>query len=410
MRRTILFVEQQSWRGGAQRVLEAALDSVSGEYKCVVAFPDQGPFRSALDRKNLETMDLPIGNYQPGQKSFLETITFAWRSLYCAFNLVRVIRRRQISLLYVNGPRCLPAAVLAAWWTGRPTIFHLHLILNRRLEAGLVAWFSRRVSRILACSKAAAASLLDRAPKLSGKMQVLYNPLPDPQGFWKVPTEDQSRPPDSGGRGKRGDDDQFTLGMVGRVTETKGHHLLLRALGDLPLELREKLRLIVVGAPAPGCEPDSRYAAALRREAARLGLDGQIYWAGYQTDPGGFYETMDVLIHPALAEAMCIVILEALSKGIPVIAARTGGIPEVVQDGVNGLLVSLEDSSALSRALKFFLERSEVRERLRAGACRSLDRRFSMEVFSSSILAAVRERCPSTSEEVAAPTGGFQRW
>ena len=281
-------------------MLEAALDSVSGEYKCVVAFPDQGPFRSALDRKNLETMDLPIGNYQPGQKSFLETITFAWRSLYCAFNLVRVIRRRQISLLYVNGPRCLPAAVLAAWWTGRPTIFHLHLILNRRLEAGLVAWFSRRVSRILACSKAAAASLLDRAPKLSGKMQVLYNPL--------------ARPPDSGGRGKRGDGDQFTLGMVGRVTETKGHHLLLRALGDLPPELREKLRLIVVGAPAPGCEPDSRYAAALRREAARLGLDSQIYWAGYQTDPGGFYETMDVLVHPALAEAMCAVLCSRTSR------------------------------------------------------------------------------------------------
>jgi glycosyltransferase involved in cell wall biosynthesis len=396
MRRTILFVEQQSWRGGAQRVLEAALDSVSDEYHCVVAFPDQGPFRSALDQKNVETMDLPIGNYQPGQKSFLEGITFAWRSLYSAFKLVRVIRRRQIALLYVNGPRCLPAAVLAAWWTGRPTIFHLHLILNRRLEAGLVAWFSRRVSRILACSQAAAASLLDRAPKLSGKMQVLYNPL--------------ARPPDSGGRGKRGDGDQFTLGMVGRVTETKGHHLLLRALGDLPLELREKLRLIVVGAPAPGCEPDSRYAAALRREAARLGLDSQIYWAGYQTDPGGFYETMDVLVHPALAEAMCIVILEALSRGIPVIAARTGGIPEVVQDGVNGLLVSLEDSRALSRALKFFLERSEVRERLRAGACRSLDRRFSMDVFSSNILAAVRERCPSTSAEAAVHTGGFQRW
>jgi glycosyltransferase involved in cell wall biosynthesis len=178
----------------------------------------------------------------------------------------------------------------------------------------------------------------------------------------------------------------------------------------LPLGLRAKLRLIVVGAPAPGCEADFRYAASLRRDAVRLGLEDYIQWSGYQTDPGEFYESMDVLVHPALAEAMCIVILEALSRGIPVIAARTGGIPEVVQDGVNGLLVSLEDTDALTRALKFFLRNPKARERLRAGASRSLDRRFSMEVFSSSILAATGELCPSTSEDVATFAGELQKW
>jgi glycosyltransferase involved in cell wall biosynthesis len=345
-------------------------------------------------------MDLPIGNYQPGPKSFFETTTFAWRSLYCAFKLARFIRRRRIALVYINGPRCLPAGMLAAWWTGRPTIFHLHLILSRRLEAELVVRSSRRVSRILACSHAAAASLLDRAPGLSTKTQVLYNPLPDSH---------ESRLRLDRMRTKRVDVDLLTLGMVGRITETKGHHLLLQALGDLPSELREKLRLIVVGAPAPGCEQDSRYADRLRSDAARFGLDGQIVWCGYQADPGMFYESMDVLVHPALAEAMCIVILEALSRGIPVIAARTGGIPEVVEDGVNGLLVTLEDSNALRRALKFFLERPEVRERLRGGACRNLDRRFSMEVFSSSTLAAIEELCPSRCGEAAALPEGLQR-
>jgi len=276
----------------------------------------------------------------------------------------------------------------------------LHLILSRRLEAELAAWLSQRVSRILACSQAAATSLVDRAPLLSAKTRVLYNPLPHANFD---PKSDRTRT-------KRGDSDRFTLGVVGRITETKGHHLLLQALAELPSELREKIRLIVVGAPGPGCEPDARYAATLRADAVRLGLDHQIHWAGYLDDPGASYVLMDVLIHPALAEAMCIVILEALDRGIPVIAARTGGIPEVVQDGVNGLLISPDDPGALTAALTVFLEDGEIRERLKAGACCSLDSRFSMEVFSSNMRAAIGELCPSSSDKVGVLNAGFQKW
>ncbi len=69
MRRAIVFLEQQSWLGGGQRVLEATIDTVAGDYDCIVAFPDSGSFRSALEQRNLETLDFPIGNYQPGRKS-----------------------------------------------------------------------------------------------------------------------------------------------------------------------------------------------------------------------------------------------------------------------------------------------------------------------------------------------------
>jgi glycosyltransferase involved in cell wall biosynthesis len=371
MKKAILFLDQQGWLGGAQRVLEATLDSLEESYEVIAAFPEQGPFRSALEQRNIETLDFPIGVYRAGQKSVVEMAAFAVRSVYCGFKLAVLLRRRRFALVYINGPRCLPAGVLAAWLTRTPSIFHLHLILQRRLEVALVAWLSRHVSRIFACSHAAAASLLHQDCRLGAKTQVVYNPLRRCPGEARYKT------------------DRWTIGMVGRITETKGHHLLLHAVGRLPPELRCKVQVLIVGSSAPRCPSDVQYAERLRLEAVRLGIHDQILWAGYQAEMGAYYASMDVLVHPALAEAMCIVILEALDRGIPIIAARTGGIPEVVQDGLNGLLIPVADENALAAALELFFENSDVRERLRTGAGRRLDDRFSIETFSSKIRAAI---------------------
>jgi len=401
MKPVIVFLDQQSWLGGAQRVLEATLDSLAADYDCIAAFPGDGPFRSALADKAIETMDIPIGSYEPGRKSFREMAGFAWRSVFCGLRLAAVIHKRRIALVYINGPRCLPAGVLAAWLTGRPAIFHLHLILTRKLEIVLARILSRRVSRVLACSNAAAESLAGRDPRLSAKTQVLYNPLREPREArlnWHSGT-------------RRSIPDHFTIGMVGRITWSKGHHLLLEAVAGLRVELRNRIQILVVGSEAPGCDSDLHYARNLRSEASRLGLDGQIMWAGYQPETGPYYALMDVLVHPALAEAMCIVILEALDRGVPVIATRTGGIPEVVRDGFNGLLVSAEDTNALGHVLALFFEKRELRERLQAGARFTLDRRFSMETFSSRIRTTIGQLCPLEDSLDARASGlGTERW
>ncbi len=250
--------------------------------------------------------------------------------------------------------------------------------------------------------EAAAASLTGRDRRLRAKTQVVYNPLRQAREArltWHSELTSRS------GR------NHFTVGVVGRITDSKGHHLLLQAVARLPLEVRNRIRILFVGAEAPGCDSDIHYARKLRAEASQHGLEKQILWAGYQSDPGPCYASMDVLVHPALAEAMGIAILEALDRGIPVIAARTGGIPEVVRDGFNGLLVSMEDENALCRALTLFVKKRRLRERLQAGARCGLDRRFSMESFSSGIRTVIGQLCPLVnSPETEAPVTGTEQW
>lgn len=392
-----MFLEQQSWLGGAQRVLEAALDSIAAECDRLVVFPAQGPFRSSLEGKRVETMSLPLGNYRSGPKSWVEMGVFAFRSLYCGVKLAIVIRRRHIGLVYINGPRWLPAGVLASRLAGRPAIFHLHLILGRKSELILATRLARHVSRIVACSSAAAAPLLARDPDLAAKIDVVYNPAPraggQRQGWGRSPAN------------------HFTIGTAGRITKSKGHHLLIEALSMLPAQLRRRIQVLIVGSPAPGSEEDLGYGEVLRAEVTRRGLEEQIVWSGYQADMDPWYASMDVLVHPSLAEAMSIVILEALQHGIPVIAARTGGTPEVVRQGFNGLLVDADDPGALAEALMLFLNDRMLREGLQAGARIGLDRRFLPETFASRTRNAVAELCASERQEempvsAARRTGG----
>jgi len=371
MKKTILFLDQQSWRGGAQSVLECVLDSIA-EFHSIVGLPCAGAFKSELDQRGVETFTYPLGAYRSGRKSCVEMAAFAVRSVACGFKVASMVRRRRAALIYVNGPRCLPAGVFAAWLTRCPAVFHLHLILRRKAELVLARFLARRVSRVVACSQAAAAPFVDVA-----HVKVIYNSF--------LPLRGGEPPKAAEGQTK------FTLGMVGRITESKGCHLLLNALSLLRPDLKAAIRLIVAGAPAPDSPQDCDYAARLRADAIRNGLADSISWTGYQHDVAGCYSLMHALVHPATDEALGLVILEALQHGIPVIASNSGGIPEVVRDGFNGLLFLPGDACALARAIERFVEDESLRRRLQAGARRGLDEQFRIASFQQAIRRVVTE-------------------
>jgi glycosyltransferase involved in cell wall biosynthesis len=387
MKKKILFLEQQSWLSGAQRVLESVLEATGEGYDPIVAFPGDGPFCRKLADRNIQTLTYPLGFYQTGQKSRSEMLGFAGRNMLCALKLMRVIRKQGVELVYVNGPRCLPAGVLAACLTGCPVLFHLHLTLVRRPEILLVANLARRVSAIVSCSRAAAAGIVRPNHRLAGKTHILYNPVVDSADS----TPDVTRQKRS-----QGNSSLLTLGVVGRITKPKGQRVLLNALGRLGPQLKRRIRVIFVGAPSPDNSVDLTYAQRLKECVTQFGLETKVEWLGYQTAVGPFYRGMDVLIHPSLSdsgESMPLVVLEALQHAVPVIASWTGGIPEIVRHGSNGLLFPPGDEVALARTLERFLRDTSLRGRLCAGARSGFDDRFSLENFKTRIRGLIWKLC-----------------
>lgn len=384
-KRRVLVLEQQSYRGGAQRVLEVVLDALREQIDPIVAFPESGPFLEDLRKQGIETLTFALGRYHSGRKSAADLASFLPRSLYGALELARTILRRQVDLVYINGPRCLLAGAWAARITRRPSLFCLHNTLSGRPEVTLAAHASSLVSRIVACSRATAAPLLLVKPALAGKMEVLYPPVRHLAAGPQTPRR-------SG----------FVVGMVGRITKGKGHHVLLDALTKL--DAAAGVRLVIVGAPAPGNPEDARYLRELRSVAARSGLHRRIDWTGYQADPRPYYGAMDALAVPSVCEeGMPVVALEAFQRGIPVIASRTGGIPELIRDGVNGLLVAPRNPAELALAMGSLQHSPALCARLGAAARASVDARFSPASYCSALGKIISDLCPpEASVKVAA--------
>jgi glycosyltransferase involved in cell wall biosynthesis len=170
-------------------------------------------------------------------------------------------------------------------------------------------------------------------------------------------------------------DDSLAVVMVGWLEEFKGQGLLIQALALL------KERGVIWRARFAGAGRMREQYIAMSRE---LGVHRQIEFCGLVEDVPGFLRAADVLALPSATEGMPLSILEAMATGLPVVASRAGGIPEVIEDGCNGLLLVELSSIALANAL-FRLAEPGLRARLGAAARSTVCRRFDLQRTTRSI-------------------------
>ena len=197
-----------------------------------------------------------------------------------------------------------------------------------------------------------------------------------PQRTWRIPHPSPPRirrdPPRPGGKRfppSTGDPPPRPLRLlfVGAVIPTKGLHILLDALDGFP---SGQLTLSVVG-PSPRFHRAPLYSEKMRARARGIG----VRWLGVLPQEALFalYRAHHLLVVPSIwPENAPMVIEEALSAGLPVVASRVGGIPEFVHDGETGTLVAPGDPSALRRALRRYLESPErLRRQIRNASLRT---------------------------------------
>jgi len=161
--------------------------------------------------------------------------------------------------------------------------------------------------------------------------------------------------------------ERFVLGAVGRLSAEKGFDILIQA-ADRLLKSGFDLELIIVG------EGDQR--EQLNEMVSRLGRADRIHLLGYRTDVKALYESMDVFALSSLREGLPNVLLEALALEVPVVATRIAGIPRLITNGVNGLLVEPGSVEELTQTLARLLGDAELRRRL-ANLGREMVERFS---------------------------------
>lgn len=148
------------------------------------------------------------------------------------------------------------------------------------------------------------------------------------------------------------------IGIVGQVGEWKGHDDFVESLKGLKTA-RLPFSAVIYG------EGAGEYVAALKRKIEDYQLTEQVRWAGFVKSPKEIFSNMDICVVPSRSQDPCpTVAIETAHFGVPVIATRRGGLPEIVQDGKTGYLVDAESPEQLADKLKLLIQDKDLRERM----------------------------------------------
>jgi glycosyltransferase involved in cell wall biosynthesis len=154
----------------------------------------------------------------------------------------------------------------------------------------------------------------------------------------------------------------------------KGHANLLKAIALLKDKAElPKHRFVLVG--------DGPEEGSLRRQAADLGIADRLVWVGFQKNVAPYYAMANIYALPSLSEGSPNVILEAMVAALSVAATRAGGVPEILEDHVTGLLVPKEDPPALADAIQKLLLSEDLRTRLASAARRQAETAHTLAAY-----------------------------
>jgi sugar transferase (PEP-CTERM/EpsH1 system associated) len=160
------------------------------------------------------------------------------------------------------------------------------------------------------------------------------------------------------------------VGTVGRFAEPKGYSYLLEAMVELRNQ-NANIRALLVG--------DGPLRPAMEEKAEALGLSDTVVFTGIRRDVPEILALLDVFVLPSLWEGLPIALLEAMAAGLPVVATRVGGVPEVVVDGATGLLVPPRAPEALSKAILKLLQDPDLRQKMGQAGQERVREYFSVE-------------------------------
>jgi len=225
-----------------------------------------------------------------------------------------------------------PHGLTAAWMGGAHR--HAGLIAHRRIAAPLhgspVALARYRAARrLIAVSRLVAAKLVESG-MAAERVAVVYDGV-------RVPEVLSAEARGAARRAWGVADGEILMGYVAQMVPGKNHEALLLALPEM-LARRPGCRVIFAG--------DGPRRAELEESARRLGVEGHVIFAGFVSNVEQVYRALDLFLFPALGEGLGSSLLEAMAHGLPCVAAESGAVSEIIDDGRDGVLIPAQGFAA----------------------------------------------------------------
>jgi len=369
----ILFLDQSGKPGGAELCL-VDIAKPFGENALVGLFAD-GDFRKLLEKNQIPVEVLTTQAIQVSKESGLFQALSSLTQIIPLINQV-VQRAKKYDLIYANTQKALVVGAIASFLARRPLVYHLHDILslehfsktNLRVAVNLI---NRCATLVIANSQASKTAFLQAGGK-PNLVQVIYN------GFAaknyeidELAVRNLKENLELVGK--------FVVGHFSRLSPWKGQHILIDALCQCP----QDVVVILVGDALFG---EQEYVKDLHEKVTALGLENRVKFLGFRADIPQLMAVCDLVAHTSIApEPFGRVIIEAMLCGKPVVAAQAGGAIELVQDGINGFLVTPGKPQELARVINNCRQESVKTANIANNAKISATQRFDVKIINQQI-------------------------
>ncbi len=354
----VLFLDQFSQMGGAQQGLLDTIDAARARGWRIWGALPAGPLIGQFESRGASVVEIPCGPYRSGTKSPADALRFVSDVRCQVRRLDRLLSRYSFDLIYVNGPRLLPAVALCSA-SRAPVLFHCHNHVEQTAARELAGWSIRRCKAAVAgCSH----SVVDQFRHCAQNKHFVI-----PNGIRELPFRDREFPSHP----------KWRIGIIGRISPEKGQDDFMRAAALLNRDCPE-LEFVICGAPMFG---DARYFDHVRRLARGLPVE----FLGWREDITAVLSELDLLAVPSKLEGMGRVIIEAYSAGVPVVAYAVGGIPEVVTDRETGFLVTDQTPGGLAECIRQAMYAPAELHRITINARRAWEARYRLEIYQDRI-------------------------
>ena len=286
-----------------------------------------------------------------------------------ALRLAQFLRERKVDVIHGHIAHDYLLAALAAKLAGRGKLIitrHVLFQLNRTHTRML-----KRVDRVIAVSRAVADSLHGFDP---ARIAVIHNGI-DLSRF----TRDRGASDWLQTLTKSDIRNSFVVGMVGHLAPIKGQEEFIRAAAIVGSQSSDVV-FVIAGEDKSRTGENRQHLERLIKD---LGLEGRVHLLGWVSDVPGLLPGLDLLISPSRSEPFGLSIVEGMACGVPVIATRSEGALEILEDGVTGKLLASGDPDELAAAIVSLLEDEEKRRRFVAQALKVVREKFAIESMVS---------------------------
>jgi glycosyltransferase involved in cell wall biosynthesis len=343
----------------------------------VFHFHANGPLRARYEALGVRLIHLPIGRlYSP--RTALQGVRF-----------VRLLHREAIQVVHTHD---LYTNIFAAPWA---RLAGCRVIASRRwLDAAprpglrpLNRWSYRFAHRVLTNSALVGKSLVANEGVPATRVIELPNFLGE-RAFHHLDAQARSAQRQQWGVPPGA----FVAGAVARLTPTKNHEMLIRALALL----QSDVHVVLVG--------DGPSRPALEQLARQLQVESRVHFAGQVVGSTNLYQFLDAGVLCSRSEGFPNSLIEALAAECPVIATPVGGVPEVITDGETGFLVPVDDSQALARRLRELRADAVLRARLSAAGLAAVRIKYHQSVVIAQLEALYQQLAGDAVNRSALPS------